>query len=122
MKHVLLFTVIISFVYAPMAFAEGPLLASAKRAGRELGQAGVQPATRLHAESLSRRTANSPALSVGVATAQSQGSGMSRAAKMWLAIGVGAVLAGTMWAIDHNVEDRTLSTLGKRQDGCQFLC
>ena len=43
MKRLLLLALIFSLAHAPVAFADGPLVASAKRAAQELAQADVQP-------------------------------------------------------------------------------
>ena len=124
MKRLLLLALIFSLAHTPVAFADGPLVASAKRAAQELAQADVQPVNLSDAGPVSvpGRTAGLAATAVRAAAAQGGDSGMSTTTKTWLAIGVGALLAVTFWTIDHDVEDTTLSSLGTRGDGCSFLC
>ena len=124
MKRLLLLALIFSLAHAPVAFADGPLVASAKRAAQELAQADVQPVNLSDAGPVSMpgRPAGLAATAVRAAAAQGGDSGMSRTTKTWLAVGIGAVLAGAFWTLDHRVEDTTLSSLGTRGDGCSFLC
>ena len=121
MRRVLLLTLIFSVAAAPVALADGPLVTSAKRAAQELAKAEPMPGAAVSPHAAVSVAPGETALAEA-ATAATQDAGISTSGKMWLLVGVGAVLAGTMWAIDHGVEDRTFSSLGTREDGCTLFC
>jgi hypothetical protein len=114
MKRLVVFVVVFSMGYAPLAFAEGPLLASARRAAQELsvtagndveqGQPGADTSLR----------------AAGVQQGSSESGG--RNLKLWVGLGLLGVLVATMKSIDSNVEDNTPSSRRARQDGCTLFC
>ena len=107
MKRLVLLTLILSLATAPLAYADGPIVSSAKRAAVELAKA--EP------------TATAPAAANASRAAVVQGdTGMSTATKLWIGIGFAAALAIGMKVIDNENEDRTPSTRRTRQDvgGC----
>ena len=116
MKRIVLATVIISLATAPLAFADGPIVASAKRAAVELAKA--EPATRSEAAPSVAATAASAAVVQG-------DSGMSGRTKALLAIGLAVTMVVSISVLDSNSEDATPASLRERRDlgGCPiFSC
>ena len=111
MKRIVLATVIISLATAPLAFADGPIVASAKQAAVELAKAGQ--ATRSEAAPSVAATAASAAVVQG-------DSGMSVRTKTLLAIGFAAAMVISISVLDNNSEDSTPASLRERRDlgGC----
>ena len=111
MKRIVLAMVIISLATAPLAFADGPIMASAKQAAMELAKAG--PATRSEA-------APSVAATAASAAAVQGDSGMSGRTKALLAIGIAATMVISMSVLDSNSEDSTPASERQRRDlgGC----
>ena len=105
MKRLVLLTLVLSLATAPLAYADGPIVSSAKRAAVELAKA--EP------------TATAAANASSAAVVQGD-TGMSTATKLWIGIGFAAALAIGMKVIDNENEDRTPSTRRTRQDvgGC----
>jgi hypothetical protein len=115
MKRLLLIALIFSVGFAPVAYADGSLLASAKRVAQDVGKAQVQ---------LPQTSSTAPALAAGIVQAPGQeggGGGWSKA-KTWVAIGFMGVFAAGALTIQSKGEDTTPSNLGNRNDGCTFLC
>ena len=97
-----------------VAFAEGPILASAERAAQELAQR--------QAQFLNAAEAREAGLSATAVRAPQGTGGFNNNFKLWLAIGLAGALAATAVIVDNNVEDNTFSSLRTRRDGCSFLC
>ena len=124
MKRLLLFTLVLSVAYTPVAFADGPLVASARRAAHEMATADA------HQTSVAAVGGGHVALAVTrgetarleTAAATQDSDGMSARQKTWLGIGMAAVLTAIIFTIDGEVENNTPSALGLRADGCSFLC
>jgi hypothetical protein len=111
MKRIVLATVIISLATAPLAFADGPIMASAKQAAVELAKAGQ--ATRSEA-------APSVAATAASAAAVQGDSGMSVRTKTLLALGFAAAMVVGISVLDSKSEDATPASLRERRDlgGC----
>ena len=119
MRRLLLLTLICSVAFAPVVFADGPLVASAKRAAQELATADMQlmPVADVGPHAAHAVAPGETALREAAASGM-QDAGITNTTKLWVLIGVGAVLAGTMFALDRGLEDRTFSSLGTRGDDC----
>ena len=106
MKRTVLFTLIISLASAPLAFADGPILSSAKRQAQELVRTDANPSL----------AANSSSAAVV------QDGGMSGRSKVLMAVAIGVVAAIGMKIIDGKVYDNTPSSRRGREDGCSLFC
>ena len=112
MKRLLVFVMIVGIVslgYTPLVYADGPELASAKRAVKELSVTPV----------------NDVQSAVGTAvraSAVQQGDSGNNRTKLWVGLALAGLLAVTMISIDDKVEDTTPSSLRVRRDGCTLFC
>ena len=82
--------VIISLASAPVAFADGPIVTSAKQAAQQLATA---EAPRVNASAAS-------------AAAVQVDSGMSGRTKLWIGLALAGVLAVSMKAMDNKIQGR----------------
>jgi len=114
MKRLLVLVVIFSMGYAPLAFAEGPLLASARRAAQELSVTAGNDVGQ------GQPGANTSLRAAGVQQGSSDSGGGKT--KLWVGLGLLGVLIVTMKAIDSGVEDNTPSSRRARKDGCTLFC
>ena len=106
MKRTMLFTLIISLAAAPLAWADGPILSSAKRQAQELVRTDATPSLEANSSS----------------AAVVQDSGMSGKQKVVMAVVIGALAAVGMKIIDGKVYDNTPSSHRVREDGCSLFC
>jgi len=113
MKRIVLMAVIISLASVPVAFADGPIVASAKQAAQQLA------------------TADAPRVNASAASAAAvqADSGMSGRTKLWIGIALAGVLAIGMKAMDNKIQDDTMSSARTRIDvggegfrGCKPWC
>ena len=113
MKRIVLMAVIISLASAPVAFADGPIVTSAKQAAQQLA------------------TAEGPRVNASAASAAAVqvDSGMSGRTKLWIGLALAGVLAVSMKAMDNKIQDDTLSSARTRIDvggegfrGCKPWC
>lgn len=122
MRRMLVVAVVMSLGSTPLLFAEQSLLQAGARHVRQLssaettvppikgaglGAAGMV-AARPRADALAAQQAG------GARTLQS--SGLGKRTKWVIAIGAAAAFIGSVYAIDHSVEDVTPSSLGTRRD------
>jgi hypothetical protein len=77
-------------------------------------------ATNTSTTSAGLSASNSAAMQEGPAVLSK--SSMSKRTKIMIYLAAGVGLAGTAWAIDHQVLDVTPSSLGTRRDGCKPFC
>ena len=104
MTRIVVLSALIAAGPVPAAFADGPVMQSATRLAKQAGQ---------------QSTGANPAPAKAALAAQPGNlstSGMSKGKKWLLALVAGVGVAGTVWAIDHNVLDNTPSSLGLRKD------
>jgi hypothetical protein len=99
MRRSLVFALILSFGYAPVAMAGETLLQSSRRITREAAKARPAPAVQ-------------PALQAKATTLAQ--SGMRKRTKLLIAMGIAGAFAGVAVAVDRGVEDSTPSSLGQR--------
>ena len=110
MTRLLLVALIVSLGLAPVAYADGLVLASAKRAAQDLAKSQtLTPAA---------PSTDTAVRAAGVqAGGRDPGAGGWSKAKTWIAIGVAGVFAAGAVVIQSKGEDTTPSNLGTRQDG-----
>ena len=110
MKRLFAIALILSFGQASLAVAGPTVLESGKHAVRQATRADLPRATTADATVVR--------LKVGPQFAQNPGglaaSGLRKRTKLVLALAVAAAFAGTLYIIDHKVEDSTPSSLGQR--------
>ena len=114
MKRLTVFALILMLGYAPVAFADGPLVTSAKRAAQQLAKA-EQPVT------VASPGSAEVAFNSASAAAQGGDSGWT-STKTWIAVGLAGLFAVSVFALQDKTENTTPSALGTREDGCSFLC
>ena len=96
MKRTVLFTLIISLASAPLAWADGPIVSSAKRQAQELVRTDATPSLEANSSS----------------AAVVQDSGMSGKSKMLMAVAIGVVAALGMKIIATSGTARALQNNG----------
>ncbi len=122
MKRVLVLTVAVALVQSSVAFAGDGLLASATRVARAIAQTpAASTADRSRASAVSPGSTPAALGQAGgpVLAQQAPGleaSGMGKGRKIMIAVAAAVGFAATAYAIDHHVEDNTLSSHGLRQD------
>jgi hypothetical protein len=127
MSRLVALTIAISLSASSFTFAgEGLMQSGVRLVQQQVTQdARPAPAARSVATNTSTTSAglsasNSAAMQEGPAVLSK--SSMSKRTKIMIYLAAGVGLAGTAWAIDHQVLDVTPSSLGTRRDGCKPFC
>lgn len=121
MKKLLVFALIALVGNTPLLFAEESLLRAGARHVQELSRSETGAASAPRAPIATPLVvvgsrAVAPAALQGGGSKTLQSSGIGKGAKWMIALGAAAAFLGTVYAIDHSVEDNTPSSLGTRRD------
>ena len=121
MKRLLVFVVVSSVANVSMAFAGESLVASGARHVQQVAAAESTVAATSVVPNGGVALTTVPAAKAVAPSFQGQAgtvsrSGMSKAKKALIYIGIGVGFAASAWTIDHHVLDVTPSSLGTRKD------
>ena len=127
MKRLFAVALVVSLGQSSIAFAAGPIAASAAKASMKTTapvQAGKAAPAGFTSFAAAAQVGSAPAV-VGVLAQQGgtgtiSQSGITKRTKLLIFSGVAAAFVGIAYGIDHRVKDVTPSSLGTREDNSVF--